>query len=186
MKLWTSLALLVGAIAAIALAHQPTPAAAFDYDCADFSTQAEAEENLLPGDPYNLDGDNDNIACEELPCPCSSRPGSGSNEGGNGGVIEDPPPPPPPPPYHLSMGLARRISRHLVSLVVDRSGRLDIYAFKTCNRLDESSIDCRLWANGETTYRRVACQYKVEVRAPDRHPAGRIASHKCRTASTRT
>jgi hypothetical protein len=45
---------------------------AVDYDCADFSNQAEAQEDLLPGDPYNLDGDNDGVACEDLPCPCST------------------------------------------------------------------------------------------------------------------
>lgn len=43
-----------------------------DYDCADFSTQANAQQYLLPGDPYNLDGDGDGVACETLPCPCSS------------------------------------------------------------------------------------------------------------------
>jgi hypothetical protein len=38
-----------------------------DYDCSDFATQEEAQEYLLPGDPYNLDADNDGIACEDLP-----------------------------------------------------------------------------------------------------------------------
>jgi hypothetical protein len=61
-----------------------TPTAhAIDYDCADFANQAEAQEYLLPGDPYRLDGDNDGVACESLPCPCS---------------YETPPPPEPPPP----------------------------------------------------------------------------------------
>lgn len=32
-----------------------------------------------------------------------------------------------------------------------------------------ATIDCRLSANGETPRQRVACQYKVEVRAPNRH-----------------
>lgn len=57
---------------------------AVDYDCADFSNQAEAQEYLLPGDPYRLDGDGDGVACEDLPCPCSN-------------VTPAPPPPPPPP-----------------------------------------------------------------------------------------
>jgi Excalibur calcium-binding domain len=63
----------------------PGSAKAIDYDCANFSNQAEAQQYLLPGDPYNLDGDGDGVACETLPCPCSYRP----------------PPPPPvesPPP----------------------------------------------------------------------------------------
>jgi Excalibur calcium-binding domain len=50
----------------------PPDAKALDYDCANFSTQAEAQSYLLPGDPYRLDGDNDGIACEDLPCPCST------------------------------------------------------------------------------------------------------------------
>ncbi len=67
------LLLAVAALGAVAvLAAQPPPdARAVDYDCADFSSQAEAQAYLLPGDPYNLDGDSDGIACEDLPCPCS-------------------------------------------------------------------------------------------------------------------
>lgn len=38
-----------------------------DYDCKDFATQEEAQGQLLPGDPYGLDRDNDGIACESLP-----------------------------------------------------------------------------------------------------------------------
>lgn len=64
------------------MALQPSPPAAkaLDYDCADFANQAEAQEYLLPGDPYNLDGDDDGVACETLPCPCAAGA------------------PPPPPP----------------------------------------------------------------------------------------
>ena len=45
-------------------------AAARDYDCGDFSTQAEAQrvyEDAGPGDPYRLDRDHDGVACETLP-----------------------------------------------------------------------------------------------------------------------
>jgi hypothetical protein len=56
---------------AVAIAA-PQSAMAVDYDCADFSSQAEAQEYLLPGDPYRLDGDGDGVACEDLPCPCSA------------------------------------------------------------------------------------------------------------------
>lgn len=38
-----------------------------DYDCSDFSTQAEAQKYLLPGDPYKLDKEGDGEACESLP-----------------------------------------------------------------------------------------------------------------------
>jgi endonuclease YncB( thermonuclease family) len=54
------------------------PASARDYDCGDFSTQAQAQKYMLPGDPYRLDSDGDGVACESLPCPCSTaRPGGG-------------------------------------------------------------------------------------------------------------
>jgi micrococcal nuclease len=40
-----------------------------DCDCKDFKTQAEAKRVLdaFPGDPFDLDRDKDNIACESLP-----------------------------------------------------------------------------------------------------------------------
>jgi micrococcal nuclease len=38
-----------------------------DYDCSDFATRAQAQRQLLPGDPYGLDADSDGVACEELP-----------------------------------------------------------------------------------------------------------------------
>jgi Excalibur calcium-binding domain len=77
-----ALLILAVSLAAIWASPNPPTAKALDYDCSDFSSQAQAQEHLLPGDPYNLDGDNDGIACEELPCPCSSS---------------TPPPPAPPP-----------------------------------------------------------------------------------------
>jgi len=45
------------------------PCAATDCDCGDFSTQAQAQTclNADPSDPFNLDGDNDGVACESLP-----------------------------------------------------------------------------------------------------------------------
>src|SRR5215211_8553758 len=55
------------------LAHPETPALAQSvsegdlYDCPDFATQPEAQAQLLPGDPYGLDADNDGQACEDLP-----------------------------------------------------------------------------------------------------------------------
>jgi competence protein ComEC len=53
----------------ISLGEACGPCAATDCDCADFSTQAEAQACLeaSPGDPFNLDGDNDGNACESLP-----------------------------------------------------------------------------------------------------------------------
>ena len=67
MKVFFSLLLLVGAFSIVNV--PAASAAARDYDCADFANQAEAEEYLLPGDPYNLDADNDGIACESNRVP---------------------------------------------------------------------------------------------------------------------
>ncbi len=47
---------------------KPTPAVPKgDVDCSDFSTKAEAQPYLLPGDPHRLDRDNDGVACDSLP-----------------------------------------------------------------------------------------------------------------------
>src|SRR5215204_6120448 len=43
-----------------------SPAEGDLYDCEDFTTPAEAQAQLLPGDPYGLDADNDGTACDEL------------------------------------------------------------------------------------------------------------------------
>ena len=52
-------------------------ALAQDLDCADFSTQAQAQAvlNQDPSDPNRLDTDNDGVACEGLP----GAPGSAEN-----------------------------------------------------------------------------------------------------------
>lgn len=46
------------------------------YNCADFLSQADAQAvlRLDPSDPNGLDGDNDGVACEHLPCPCDRVP----------------------------------------------------------------------------------------------------------------
>ncbi|WP_448616155.1 hypothetical protein [Modestobacter sp. URMC 112] len=47
----------------------PGTATAADLDCADFATQADAQAALAatPGDPNDLDSDDDGVACETLP-----------------------------------------------------------------------------------------------------------------------
>src|SRR5207342_2476011 len=92
----------------------PASAAAIDYDCSDFATQEEAQEYLLPGDPYNLDGDNDGVACEDLP------------RGGGGGGESTPNPPPPP---KLSKDVARSAAHDAAERFVRRSRRLDSASF---------------------------------------------------------
>ncbi len=53
----------------------PAGATAPDKDCGDFTTQGAAQAFFNAagaGDPHRLDSDGDNVACETLPCPCSS------------------------------------------------------------------------------------------------------------------
>jgi hypothetical protein len=172
MRVWAVLAVLLGVVAIGLTAKAPTPAAARDYDCADFANQAEAEEYLLPGDPYNLDADNDGIACEDLPCPCSSASGGGGN-------VVDPPPPPPPP--KLSKNTAKHISKRLIRGIVRSSGRLTTMQFHGCSRTSNHHVDCALTARGETQRVRVKCEYGVVVTGSDGSASGHIEFHHCQT-----
>ena len=82
------LGLLLGTAASVlALIALPDASPAADRDCSDFANQKQAQqffEMNQPGDPHDLDGDNDGIPCESNPCPCT---GSGGG-GGNGGAKE--------------------------------------------------------------------------------------------------
>jgi len=55
-------------VAALAFLFGGTAQAADDKNCSDFATQQEAQAYLAstPGDPSNLDSDDDGIACETL------------------------------------------------------------------------------------------------------------------------
>jgi excalibur calcium-binding domain-containing protein len=170
----------VAALAGIA-AIPSSATAQVDYDCSDFTTQAEAEEYLLPGDPYGLDGDNDGIACEDLPCPCSYDAGSG---GGGGGGDGEPAEPPPPPPYHLTRAAARHASRKVVRKFVRRNGRVTGARLGACQRLGERRIDCFATARGKTKATETTCQLRVAVRAVNRQPDARLSSSNCRTRQT--
>jgi hypothetical protein len=60
------------ALALFAAAVLAQPAVAFrDRDCADFNTHAQAQrffkKHNPSRDPHGLDGDNDGVACEDLP-----------------------------------------------------------------------------------------------------------------------
>jgi hypothetical protein len=164
------------AAAAIALLAVPGAAAARDYDCADFANQAEAEEYLLPGDPYGLDADNDGIACEDLPCPCSSSAG-----GGGGGGSSEPPPPPPPP--HLKRSLARHLSIHLFRRFVRLSARAEALALGPCRRLTEQRVDCFATASGATAASRTVCHLRADVRLEGGQAKASLVSTRCRTRS---
>ena len=86
---------MIGLVALIALtlpsAPAPAAAAGGDRDCSDFSTQREAQQFFEahdPGsDPHQLDADDDDIACEDLPCPCDYGDGGGGGDGGGHGDL---------------------------------------------------------------------------------------------------
>ncbi len=164
----------------LASAAPPASAAATDYDCADFANQAEAEEYLLPGDPYNLDGDDDGVACEDLPCPCSSTPGQGPG----GGSEEATPEPPPPPPYHLKMSTARHLSFQAARKFTRGNPKVTTTSLGACRRHGERRIVCLATALGETSSSRTTCHLRIVVRAVDRHPHATVARANCGTRRT--
>ena len=67
---WVPMVALIG-LGAAGLYVFGSPSIVFiDRDCADFSTEAEAQKFFKsqgPGDPHRLDDDNDGRACEALP-----------------------------------------------------------------------------------------------------------------------
>jgi len=59
----------------LSLLGMPSAHAVVDKDCADFSTQKQAQIFYLKAggpqsDPHRLDYDHDGVACETNPCPC--------------------------------------------------------------------------------------------------------------------
>jgi hypothetical protein len=62
-------------------AEAQSPAEGDLYDCEDFATQPEAQAQLLPGDPYDLDRDGDGQACED------DLPGGTTTGGTTGGSV---------------------------------------------------------------------------------------------------
>jgi excalibur calcium-binding domain-containing protein len=149
-----------------AFALIPTAASAVDYDCADFATQEEAQEYLLPGDPYGLDGDNDGIACEDLP-----------SGGGGGGESTAPPPPPP----KLDKSVARTAARDAAARFVRRSSRLDRSSFKGCRRKTRRHVNCNFLGRGETSTRRVSCNFRVSVEGTNESHVARVGRVRCRS-----
>lgn len=138
-------------IAMASCASLPETAAAFDYDCSDFATQEEAQEQLLPGDPYRLDADNDGIACEDLP--------SGGGGGGGGGSQ----PAPPPPPPKLEKDAAREAAKQEARRYNRRSARIDAVAFNGCSRRSRQKVVCKFTARGETSGQVTTCGIRIAV-----------------------
>jgi hypothetical protein len=155
---WLGVLLVLSTAMVICLAGPPGAAAAQhrDYDCADFATQAEAEEYLLPGDPYNLDADNDGIACEDNPCPCSYTPGAG----------EEPPPPEPPPPPKppkLNKAVARSAALGKARRFNLRNRLISLVSFEGCHRTSRSKIHCTFHGRGQTKTLSSSCEIRVVV-----------------------
>jgi hypothetical protein len=145
-------ACLVGATGAVAAQHR-------DYDCADFATQAEAEEYLLPGDPYNLDGDGDGIACEDNPCPCSYSPGGGGGGGGGNTTVAPAPAPPPKLNKAAARSAALAKARHYNHL----NRRISLVSFEGCRRTTRQRIHCTFHGRGQTDRLRSSCEIRVVV-----------------------
>ncbi len=148
------------------LALTPANAAALDYDCADFASQEEAQEYLLPGDPYNLDGDNDGIACEDLP----------SGGSGSGGPSE-----PPPPPPKLDKGVARGAAKQAARSFASGDRRLDSVAFRGCYRKSLQRIDCNFLGRGQTNDSRTTCRFRVSVEGLNQSYSTHVGHVSCRT-----
>ena len=164
MRDWKVLLLsMIGAISVFALA--PAGAAAIDYDCADFTTQEEAQEYLLPGDPYRLDADNDGIACEDLPSGGSSGSGHGVE------TVVDPPPPP-----KLSKPAARRAAKHKARRFVRQHRNIQALSFGGCSRSSAHKVVCRFVLHGGRT----SCRLRIKVRGEGSDAHAKIARVRCR------
>lgn len=79
--------LLGGGLAVVGPATATPMQRAVDRDCGDFGTQAEAQRFFIDAggprsDPHALDADGDGVACETLPCPCSTSTSGGTSSGG--------------------------------------------------------------------------------------------------------
>ena len=157
---------LTTAAALVVFTWVPASASALDYDCEDFATQEEAQEYLLPGDPYRLDGDNDGVACEDLP---------------HGPVGHEPHLPPPPP--KLDKGLARSVARDTARAYVRENPRLDEVAFKGCRRKSRHHVACRFIGHGQSSSQRVTCRFKVSVEGTNASHSTRVRSLRCSTGS---
>lgn len=157
------------------LACFPSGAVAADLDCGDFANQAEAQENLLPGDPYRLDGDSDGIACEDLPCPCSS--GGGESGDGNPGTT----PPPPPPPPKLDKAAARAAAERKARKFIRGHSLLDSAVLGRCGRHSRHKVVCGFVATGRTSSRKTTCRFRVVVRGEGTTTSARIRSVHCRS-----
>jgi Excalibur calcium-binding domain len=170
--------LVLGAAVAVFLIGLTAPGASAaqrrDYDCADFANQAEAEEYLLPGDPYNLDADSDGIACEDLPCPCSYTPGGGGEESK---PAAEPPPPPPKPPK-LNKAVARSTALSKARRFNLRNRLISLVSFEGCHRTSRSKIHCAFHGRGQTNRVRSSCEIRVAEAIPAIRLGGEVLARR--------
>jgi hypothetical protein len=158
---WLGSVLTLGVGIVFCLCVVVTPSASAhrrDYDCSDFATQAEAEEYLLPGDPYNLDADGDGIACEDNPCPCSYTPGGGGEESSTTTA-----PAPPPPPPKLNKAVARSAAWAKARHFNLRNRLISRVSFKGCRRRSRYKLRCEFRGLGATQTVRGKCAITVIV-----------------------
>jgi hypothetical protein len=175
---WLGTLLVAVAAIALCIVAAPTASAARhrDYDCADFATQAEAEEYLLPGDPYNLDADGDGIACEDLPCPCSYSPGSGGEP-----TETNHRPPPPPKPPKLNKAVARAAAQAKARRFARRSLLVSHVSFQGCSRRSRQKIRCGFTGRGRTRTKATTCAITVVVTGEGSNAKARLRA-RCRSS----
>lgn len=126
-------------------------ASAVDYDCSDFATQEEAQEYLLPGDPYGLDGDNDGVACEDLP----SGGGGGGRGGGGSGTVK------PPPPPKLRKGAAKRAAKAKAHRYDRLHAQVNGIVFAGCSRRSKYKVACSFYVDGLSANSETRCNLRV-------------------------
>jgi hypothetical protein len=172
---WLGVVLAFVTVIAVGFAAQAPSASAHrrDYDCADFANQAEAEEYLLPGDPYNLDADSDGIACEDLPCPCSYSPGGSG--GGDGSTTTAPTPAAPPKPPKLNKAVARSAAVAKSRRYNSRNRLISRVSFQGCRRTSRYKIRCSFYGSGRSQTMSTGCNITVIVKGE-----GSLASTKLR------
>jgi hypothetical protein len=161
---WPVTTFVLGMVIALGLVAVTAPTASAhhrDYDCADFANQAEAEEYLLPGDPYNLDADNDGIACEDLPCPCSYSPGGGGEESMVVTTTPQPTPPPKPPKLNKAAGRSAAVAK--VRLFNHRNHLISLISFQGCERRSRQKMRCGFYGRGRTRNVSATCNITVIV-----------------------
>jgi hypothetical protein len=179
---WLGVLLVLCTAIVLCVAGVPGAAAAQhrDYNCSDFATQAEAEEYLLPGDPYGLDADNDGIACEDNPCPCSSTAGGGGGGGGGGNSTASAPPAPPPPPPKLNKAVARSAALAKARHYNRRNHLISLVSFQGCRRTSRQKIHCTFHGRGRTQTLTSSCEIRVVVTGEGSHAHAKLRA-TCRS-----